>query len=201
MKLYVSSKRCKVSIVTTGILSDNPDSFILCNMTMPEYPKLVTSTSRLPKVSTPHSSTWPKSNRSSSSLMVFNSVVDKLVGGISPTDRNNLLKRLELLCPFLPPRSNADADADEDDEALVISHSKAKQDTSPTMIDLTRTPRRMPLPLIPRKRWYEWAVVPSVPPHAAARRTGLANTGPRDICAKLRDRPIDTRMCSPKPTL
>ena len=100
--------------------------------------------------------------------MVCNSVVVKLVGGISPTDCNNLLYRLEflLLRPFLLPRStgNADADADEEDET---SHNKAKQDTSPTTIILTRTPRplfiqeRGPWPLIievpvPRKRWQAW---------------------------------------------
>ena len=77
--------------------------------------------------------------------MVCNSVVVKLVGGISPTDCNNLLYRLEflLLRPFLPPRStgNADADAGEEDEALVTSNHKAKQDTSPTTTVLTRTPR------------------------------------------------------------
>ena len=81
--------------------------------------------------------------------MVCNSVVVKLVGGISRTDCNSLLYRLEflLLRPFLPPRStgnadaDADADADEEDEALVPSNHKAKQDTSPTTIVLTRTPR------------------------------------------------------------
>ena len=64
--------------------------------------------------------------------MVCNSVVVKLVGGISRTDCNSLLYRLEflLLRPFLPPRStgNADADADADADSDIEAEDDGEVD-------------------------------------------------------------------------